>query len=97
MRDKLYDTDLAAPGELTGGQRWTPAARLEAVITTAAMDEASRSAWCREQTTVLGGSSVILPEWPPASAEFDPKRTFDRDAPTRLSAADRKLAARSSP
>jgi transposase-like protein len=40
---------LAAPGELTNGQRWTPAARLEAVITTAAMDEAARSAWCREQ------------------------------------------------
>ena len=32
-----------------GGQRWTPAARLEAVIATAAMDEAARSAWCREQ------------------------------------------------
>jgi transposase len=31
-----------------GGQRWTPAARLEAMITTAAMDEAARSAWCRE-------------------------------------------------
>ena len=27
---------------------WTPAARLEAVIATAAMDEAARSAWCRE-------------------------------------------------
>ena len=26
---------------------WTAAARLEAVITTAAMDEAARSAWCR--------------------------------------------------
>ena len=26
---------------------WTAAARLEAVITTAAMDEASQSAWCR--------------------------------------------------
>ncbi len=31
-----------------GGQRWTAVARLEAVITTAAMDEAARSAWCRE-------------------------------------------------
>jgi transposase len=31
-----------------GGQRWTPAARLEAVIATAALDEAARSAWCRE-------------------------------------------------
>jgi transposase-like protein len=27
---------------------WPPAARLEAVIVTASMDEASRSAWCRE-------------------------------------------------
>jgi transposase len=32
-----------------GGQRWTAAARLQAVIVTAAMDEATRSAWCREQ------------------------------------------------
>ena len=31
------------------GQRWTAAARLEAVIATAAMDEATRSAWCRER------------------------------------------------
>jgi transposase len=39
---------LAAPGELTN-QRCTPAARLEAVIATATMDEAARSTWCREQ------------------------------------------------
>jgi transposase-like protein len=32
-----------------GSQRWTAAARLQAVITTAAMNEATRSAWCREQ------------------------------------------------
>ncbi len=32
-----------------GGQRWTAAARLEAVIATATMDETARSAWCREQ------------------------------------------------
>jgi len=30
---------------------WTAAARLEAVITTAAMDEASRNAWCRENVS----------------------------------------------
>ncbi len=29
-------------------REWTAAARLEAVITTAAMDEATRGAWCRE-------------------------------------------------
>jgi hypothetical protein len=28
---------------------WTASARLQAVITTAAMDEAQRNAWCREQ------------------------------------------------
>jgi transposase len=30
------------------GRAWTAGARLEAVITTAAMDEAGKSAWCRE-------------------------------------------------
>lgn len=30
------------------GRVWTARARLEAVITTAAMDEAGKSAWCRE-------------------------------------------------
>ena len=30
------------------GRAWTAAARLEAVITTAAMSEAGKSAWCRE-------------------------------------------------
>ena len=32
-----------------GGQCWTAAARLEAVIATATMDEVTRSGWCREQ------------------------------------------------
>ena len=31
------------------GRAWTARARLEAVITTAAMDEAGKSAWCRQQ------------------------------------------------
>ena len=31
------------------GRAWTAGARLEAVITTAAMDEAGKSAWCRQQ------------------------------------------------
>lgn len=33
------------------GPLWTAAARLEAVVTTAAMDEASKSAWCRTHGT----------------------------------------------
>ena len=32
-----------------GGRTWTAIARLEAVIVTAALDEAQKSAWCREQ------------------------------------------------
>jgi transposase len=31
------------------GRAWTAAARLQAVITTSAMPEAGKSAWCREQ------------------------------------------------
>jgi hypothetical protein len=38
-----------ADGSSGGSQRWTAAARLEAVITTAALDETARSVWCREQ------------------------------------------------
>ena len=36
-------------GPAGGSQRWTATARLEAVVATAAMDETTRSAWCREQ------------------------------------------------
>jgi transposase-like protein len=42
-----------------GGKRWTPTARLEAVIATATMDEASRNAWCREH----GLYSAELEAW----------------------------------
>ena len=47
MLERWRATALA-DGSSGGSQRWTAAARLEAVITTAAMDEAARSAWCRE-------------------------------------------------
>jgi len=41
---------LAKPGDGNGGaHHWTAAARLEAVIVTTSMDEATRSAWCRER------------------------------------------------
>ena len=46
-----WRADALANGSGGGSssQRWTAAARLQAVIATAAMDEATRSAWCREQ------------------------------------------------
>jgi transposition helper protein len=37
---------LAAPA---AERVWTPAARIDAIIATASMDEASRNAWCREK------------------------------------------------
>jgi transposase len=36
------------------GRAWTAGARLEAVITTAAMDESGKSAWCREHGVYPG-------------------------------------------
>ena len=44
-----WRADALAHGSAAGSPRWTAAARLQAVIVTAAMDEATRSAWCREQ------------------------------------------------
>lgn len=41
------------------GQSWTAAARLEAVIATAAMNEAEKSAWCRKHGTY----AVELDQW----------------------------------
>ena len=37
------------------GRAWTAGARLEAVITTAAMNEAAKSAWCREPCVYPAG------------------------------------------
>jgi hypothetical protein len=44
---------------------WTAAARLEAVILTAAMDESACSAWCREQVKLLTVLLLCQIEEPP--------------------------------
>ena len=48
-----WRANALANGSGAGSPRWTAAARLQAVIVTAAMDEATRSAWCREQGLYL--------------------------------------------
>ena len=48
-----WRADALANGSGAGRPRWTAAARLQAVIVTATMDEATRSAWCREQGLYL--------------------------------------------
>lgn len=64
---------------------WTPAARLEAVIATAAMDEAARSAWCRAS----GVYPQQLAQWRDAAtaALVDPQ---DRPASAQQTRQDRR-------
>ena len=60
-----WRADALANGSAAGGPRWTAAARLQAVIVTAVMDEATRSAWCREQ-------GLIPADWMPGSGMRSP-------------------------
>ena len=48
------------------GRAWTAAGRLEAVITAAGMDEAGKSAWCREH----GMYPVELEKWRASATAF---------------------------
>jgi transposase len=73
---------------------WTAAARLQAVITTAAMDEAQRSAWCREQ----GVYPTELQQWKEnataALSEVAEERVSpqqSRDARKRIKELERDL------
>ena len=46
------------------GRTWTAAARFDAVVTTASMDEAGKSAWCREHGVYL----MDLQKWKTSAA-----------------------------
>ena len=67
------------------GRAWTAGGRLEAVITTAAMSEAARSAWCREH----GVYPAELHKWRASctTALADPE---DVRASPQATRADRK-------
>jgi len=77
------------------GQRlWTAAARLEAVIATAAMDAEAKSAWCREKGLYLSeletwrqGATAALAE--PEEARASPQQT--RHAKKRIKELEREL------
>ena len=43
-----WNAEILASASDDQPRRWTPAARLEAVIATAGLDETARSTWCRE-------------------------------------------------
>lgn len=67
------------------GRAWTAGARFEAVLTTAAMNEADKSAWCREH----GVYPLELDKWRASctSALADPE---DARASPQATRADRK-------
>ena len=80
---------------LPDGKRiWTAAARLEAVIATAVMDEEAKSAWCREQGLYPSelekwrqGATAALAE--PEEARASPQQT--RQAKKRIKELEREL------
>jgi hypothetical protein len=74
-----------APSSPARGRAWTAVARLEAVITTAAMSEAHKSAWCREH----GVYPAELDKWRASctTALADPE---DARASPQATRADRK-------
>lgn len=67
------------------GRAWSAAARLEAVVTTAAMNEAAKSAWCREH----GVYPQELDKWRASCTQAlaDPE---DARASPQATRADRK-------
>lgn len=66
---------------------WTAAARLEAVIATAAMDEAARGAWCRAQ----GVYPQELAQWREAAAAALARPDEVRAAPSQAKQDRRRI------
>lgn len=85
------------------GRAWTAAARLEAVITTAALDEAAKNGWCREHgiypsdlekwresATMALVNPVVAKPIAPVDAKADRKRI--KDLERELGRKDKALA-----
>lgn len=77
---------LAEPGRQ---RTWTAAARLEAVIATASMDEAAKSAWCREQ----GVFPRELEKWRASAAAALASPEEARATPQQTRADQRRIKA----
>ena len=75
----------AAQSRPTRGRAWTAGARLEAVITTAAMNESAKSGWCREH----GVYPTELDKWR-ASCTTALAAPEDARASPQVTRADRK-------
>ena len=81
---KWRDTLLSQPA---GSKAWTPAARFEALMTTAAMNEQERSAWCR----VNGVFPQQLVEWRQSATEALGAPQTERSSPAQAKADRRRI------
>ena len=89
--DRWRSEALAQPVQQ---RTWTAAARLEAVITTAALDETARGAWCREhgvypQQLVQWRNSATQALAGPDEARASPQQT--KDDRRRIKELEREL------
>ena len=66
---------------------WTAAARLQAVIATAAMDEVSRNAWCREN----GLYAHQLQQWKDSATQSLAAPEESRASPSQTKADRRRI------
>ena len=94
-----WRADALASGRKRGG--WTPVARLEAVIATASMSKADKSAWCRAQGLFpseldewrqTATASLGAPEAAATSAATRAERRRVRDLERELRRKDKALA-----
>lgn len=82
--EKWRDAALLQPA---GKRQWTPAARFEALLTTAAMNEQERSAWCRTH----GVFPQQLVEWRQSATEALGAPQAERSSPAQAKAERRRI------
>ncbi len=82
--EKWRDAALLQPA---GKRQWTPAARFEALLTTAAMNEQERSAWCRTH----GVFPQQLVEWRQSATEALGAPQAERSSPAQAKADRRRI------
>ena len=82
--EKWRDALLLQPA---GKKQWTPAARFEALLTTATMNEQERSAWCRAN----GVFPQQLVEWRQSATEALGAPQTERSSPAQAKADRRRI------
>lgn len=82
--EKWRDAALLQPAD---SRAWTPAARFEALLTTAAMNEQERSAWCRAH----GVFPQQIVQWRQSATEALGAPQSERSSPAQAKADRRRI------